>query len=283
MGDEPVEWGPERAGELAGLLAAAAPHERLTADELLGVLWEDPGVVLGTDAGDGAVAAVTRRYGDVVAGYVRLVAVHPEAQRRGLGRRLLGAAEAWLVEQGAAVAALGGEAPVYLWPGVDVTAVGMLCLAEAAGYQATGSELDMSLPTTFRAPVPEGVAVRRATSDDDVDALRDLVGRHWPGWRVELDRAVASATVHGAFDPVGAPVGFCCHSVLRTGWLGPMGTDPAVRGGGVGAALVSAVCTDLMVARHDRVEICWVGPVRFYAKLGATVSRSFRSMSRPLG
>jgi hypothetical protein len=29
-------------------------------------------------------------------------------------------------------------------------------------------------------------------------------------------------------------------------------------------------------------EVSWVGPVRFYAKAGASVSRSFRSYRKPL-
>jgi hypothetical protein len=50
----------------------------------------------------------------------------------------------------------------------------------------------------------------------------------------------------------------------------------------VGAALVGAVCLDLMVAGHDQVEIAWVGPVRFYAKLGAEVSQVFRTYTKAL-
>jgi hypothetical protein len=55
-----------------------------------------------------------------------------------------------------------------------------------------------------------------------------------------------------------------------------MGTDPGLRQGGVGSALLGQVCRDLQVAEYDTTEICWVGPVRFYAKNGATVSRVFR-------
>jgi hypothetical protein len=41
--------------------------------------------------------------------------------------------------------------------------------------------------------------------------------------------------------------------------------------------LLSELCRDLMVARFQMAEISWVGPVRFYAKAGAAVSRSFRT------
>ena len=278
-----MAWGPERAGELASLLAEAMPDEHLSVDELLGVLWDDPGTVLAPEAGDAVVATVVRRHGELAVGHVRLLAVAPGAQRRGVGRQLLDAAEAGFRDEGAAVAVLGAEAPIYLWPGVDVTAVPALCLFEAAGYRTTGTEVNLVLPSSFRAPTPEGVLIRRAIGDADVAAVRDLVGQAWPSWSVELDRAIDAATAFVAVDAATEdPVGFCCHSVLRTGWLGPMGTRPVRQGAGVGAALVSAVCADLMVARRDRVEIAWVGPVRFYAKLGATHGRSFRTMSRSL-
>jgi len=67
-----------------------------------------------------------------------------------------------------------------------------------------------------------------------------------------------------------------CHSVSRAGWVGPMATDPAWRGRGVGSAALGAICADLMAAGATSAEICWVGPVRFYAAAGATVSRAFR-------
>ena len=73
--------------------------------------------------------------------------------------------------------------------------------------------------------------------------------------------------------------GFGCHSVNRLGWLGPMGTDPVQRHGGIGTALLSAIATDLQAAGLSTVEVAWVGPVGFYANAaGATVSRTFRSL-----
>lgn len=281
-------WGPERVADLADLVTAAAPGERLTADELLACCWEDPGLVLGT-AGDpdGAAAAVVRPAGDVAIGFVRLLVVHPGRRRVGLGRRLLAAAEDWLFDQGVAEVRLGGSAPFYLWPGVDVQALAMLCLAEAAGYEATGAELDLSMPTTFRAPVPEGVEVRRVLDDADVVAVRALVERQWPWWWPETARGIDGAGCFGAFGPTAgdagadpAAIGFACHSVNRAAWLGPMGVDPAARGHGTGHALLGAVAQDLMVAGWRDLEVAWIGPVRFYAAAGASVSRVFRTYRR---
>jgi hypothetical protein len=42
------------------------------------------------------------------------------------------------------------------------------------------------------------------------------------------------------------------------------------------------VCTDLQVAGLAATEISWVGPVGFYARLGAEVSRVFRTLERRL-
>jgi hypothetical protein len=60
-----------------------------------------------------------------------------------------------------------------------------------------------------------------------------------------------------------------------------MGTDSARRGRDVGHAMLSALCIDLMTANFRDAEISWVGPVRFYAKAGARVSRMFRLYRKP--
>jgi mycothiol synthase len=293
----PGQWAPDRLDDLVALWNVAAPDEPLTADELGGVCFDDAGVVLASPNGQAAVAAVVRTHPsdgpgpDVVVGHIRVVMVHPDARRQGMGSRLVTAAEQWMATHGASVSVLGAEAPIYLWPGVDAANGPAQCLAEAAGYSVTGSELNMALPSTFRCPAPAGVVIRRLADDGDVAAMRALVASTWPEWLVEFDLGVAAACVHGAFvDPAttadqaaSVPLGFCAHSVLRTGWLGPMGTDPAHQGGGVGSALVAAVAADAMVAGLADVVISWVGPVRFYAKLGARPQRSFRSYAKVLG
>jgi GNAT superfamily N-acetyltransferase len=277
-----TELARSEVGDLFALVDEALPRERLTADELLTGCFDDPGVVLWLPDGSGAVSAVTRSYGEFTLGWIRLIAVAPDARRHGRGRALLAAAEDWAYAQGASEMHLGESAPFYFWPGVPGDAMEMLCLAEAARYDPAGGELNMSIPTTFRAPIPDGVVMRRVVDDADAAVVAAFTESHWPHWVAELRRGIEQGGCHAAFDQHDrAVLGFACHSVNRAGWVGPMGTDSARRGRGVGHALLSALCVDLMTANYRDAEISWVGPVRFYAKAGARVSRMFRLYRKP--
>ena len=274
------EWARDQAARLTALVGDCLPTEHLTTDELVGCCWDDPGVVLALEDGSAAVAAVAR--GD--AGVIRLLAVAPHVRRLGHGRALIAAAEDWARAAGCRTMLPGPSAPFYLWPGVDVRWTPALALFEAAGYRAAGAELNMSCPTSFRAEPPAGIGVDRVIEDSDADAVVAFCARTYPHWVAELERGIEHAACLLARDAVtGQVAGFCCHSVNRAGWVGPMATDPARQGGGVGAALLSAACRDLRAAGHADAEIAWVGPVAFYAKAaGATVSRVFRTFVKPL-
>src|SRR4051812_43339391 len=88
-------WARERASHLASLVDRALPDERLTADELGFCCWNDGGAVLGLPSGDGAVAVSVADEGPRRIGFVKLVVVDPDAQRRGHGRALVEAAQKW--------------------------------------------------------------------------------------------------------------------------------------------------------------------------------------------
>jgi GNAT superfamily N-acetyltransferase len=297
---------PARAADVAALCDVALPGENLTEDDLSACLWEggagDPFVVLGSSDGAGVAAGVVHDVRGLGGGgrriaFVQLVAVRPEARRQGLGRALVESLSAWAFdEQACEAVAVGGAAPFYLWPAVDVHATAALCLFESLGFVPRGCELNMSFSTRHRAAPPAGITLRRALEEDDVAAGLAVVGIHWPNWVAECRRAIDHGSCHLAWAAPDADadadaaddgggggdrvVGFGCHSVNRLGWLGPMGTDPVQRHGGVGNALLSAIATDLMAAGLSTVEVAWVGPVGFYANAaGATVSRTFRSLS----
>ena len=271
------EWSPERAPELSDLLHDVMSSEGLSADELQNVCWDDPGsVVLGSADGSSAVAGVLRETGPTTTGFVRLIAVHPGRRRTGEAASLLKAMEELLVGGGAQRFQLGGESPRFLWPGIDIRWTAAQCLAESAGYSAVGAELNMSCATTFRAPEPDGIEVRRIIDEHDAGAAVALAEVAYPWWVDELARGIEQGGAFGAFESESMR-GFAAHSVNRDGWVGPMATDPEVQSRGIGAALLSELCRDLMVAGRSDAEICWVGPVSFYSKTaGAAVSRVFR-------
>ncbi|MEI7592123.1 MAG: GNAT family N-acetyltransferase [Actinomycetes bacterium] len=273
-------WGPDRAGDLAALCATAMTDEALSVDELTACCWDDPGLVLATDDGSGTIVAVTRQWGDAVVAFIKLLVVHPNAQRTGIGRALLSAAEDWAWKSGASEMHLGGSAPFYLWPGVDMDALAMLCLAESAGYEPTGAAINMSVPVTFRAPVPAGVEVRRVLDDDQVAGVEALVGPNWPSWLDETRRAIEQGTCLATFDASGTVTAFACHSVNRARWFGPTGTAPDRRHEGAGLALLGEVAKDLMAAGYRDIEICWIGPIGFYVAAGGSVSRVYRTLRR---
>lgn len=277
-------WPRERASQLATLVERALPDEGLTKGELAFCCWTDDSAVLALPAGDGAVAVAVTKEGDRRIGYVRLIVVEPAAQRGGHGRSLLTAAHEWAFDRGAEEIRVGASAPFYLWPGCDFAHLGALCLFESFGYWTVGAELNMSCSTRHRAEPPPGARVVRVADPDDVDSVLALVRREWPNWETETARGIELGTCFAAIDEDDPEIalGYASHSVNRRGWVGPMATDTRRQHGGVGSALLGALCEDMQDRDLDRAEIAWVGPVRFYAKAAnASVSRVFRSLTLP--
>jgi len=244
--------------------------------------WDDPdpAIVLGT--ADAVGAAVIRTVAGRSIGHVRLVVVADPHRRTGLGRAMVETLEDWLACRGADEVQVGGEAPFYLWPGIDIRLTPALCLFEAVGYRERGSVCNLSCPSSFRSEVPAGVAVRRVLTADDAAQVTDVVERTWPWWSAEVARGIEHGACLAAWrgDEV---LGLGCHSVSRGGWIGPLATVPAAEGGGIGRAVLGRLCADIAVAGYRRAEIAWVGPIGFYARAAdAHVSRVFQSRSRRL-
>jgi GNAT superfamily N-acetyltransferase len=289
------QWGAERIEELTALVAVSAPDEDLTADELLTALYDQPGVVFGHDDGSGVVAVgVGRDPSGTLVASLRIVAVHPERRGAGVGAALLGAAEAWAVERGAARIELGGLLPFPLWPGVDPES-GLVGLARSHGYVDGGELRAFVVPSSFRSSPPEGVTVRRAVRDEDVTAVTLAVASYWSRRSDEVARALDHGTCHVAFttspvDPEGRQgevVGIGCHSITRATWVGPLVVRVDDRRRGIGHALLGQICRDLMIADFPVVEVPGVGEgdaaaEAFLVAAGATVRRSYRTLAKPL-
>ena len=259
---------------LAALCTAAMPEENLTVDELEHLCFgaNEPG---GPDEifGDerGAVVMQTQRFGEHVAAWLVLVAVHPEEQSNGRGKELVSAVIERAREIGAHDLLLASAIPRYLWPGVDTANTRAGMLLESLGFARDWVGTNMTIDSSFRRDPPAGVTVERETGS----GAHDFATVAFPHWVPELDRAVALGTAFAARDAGGATIGFACHSVNRASWIGPMATDPTLQHSGVGSAVLAGVCADLERRGFATGEISWASNLRFYGKCGARVSRVF--------
>ena len=282
----------------------AAPLDPLSPALFHEKVWGEPvGAALAAVEGGAVVGlgvGVLWPVADETRGSVRLLAVAPEVRRGGVGSALLAALEDDLVGRGATSLRIGEAAPNYLTPGIDVRYDAGLAFAAARGYETTGEAVNLGVdlardPWAGRGGEPWqtdadearlaglGVEVRRATAADR-PALGRLLDANWPAWHAEADRALAAAppplwlALQG-----GAVLGFAAYDAnnVGTGWFGPMGTDPAARGLGVGAVLLRRCLADLARAGRGRATIAWAAALPFYERAcGASVARRFRRVER---
>jgi GNAT superfamily N-acetyltransferase len=228
-------------------------------------------------------------------GHVNLFAVDPAARRRGVGTALLADLEARLFDAGAATVTLGGATPVFAWPGVDLRYTAACCLAEARGYEQSSQAVNMVVDLAAAEAAGllataqdeerlagEGITVRRLVEADREPITPWLAA--WGGtWGREvlctLGRKDAGSHVAVLGDGTAEAryVGFASHGVNRAGWFGPMGTDGTQRKSGIGKVLLKRCLADVYAAGLATSDICWVGPVAFYARtVDAHIDRVFR-------
>jgi predicted N-acetyltransferase YhbS len=300
-----LRWEPDAAAlvDLLWPTAFTAPGDPAeAARETEPETEPEPAYALVAEA-DGAVAGfVLGSLGPVPAdpagarrGHVNMLAVDAAVRRRGIGGALLAELEERLFAAGAAVVMLGGATPTFAWPGVDVRYTAAACLAEAKGYApaTTGVNMTVELEIAeangrlataadeerFKA---EGITVRRLVEADREPITPWLTA--WGGtWSREtlstLGRPDAGTYIavlrDGAADA--EYVGFASYGVNRAGWFGPMGTGGPLRKLGIGGVLLRRCLSDLRAAGHTGAQICWVGPIAFYARtVDAYVERVFR-------
>jgi GNAT superfamily N-acetyltransferase len=229
---------------------------------------------------------------------IRVLAVVPEARRRGAGGALLAACEAAARAAGQTALRTLDQPGNYLAPGIDernALAIGWL---ERRGWRRLDEpRLNVQIdvrdnPRVSAARAGElaaaaagrGYQVRRARRDER--GLLDAVAAEFGGaWPFELARALAldPPGVHVAVQD-GAYCAFAAHDGNNRGlgWFGPAGTWPAHRGRGLGEALLLACLVDV-AAHHARCEVAWIGPRPFYDKVaGIAADRRFVVLTRAL-
>jgi len=276
----------------------AAPYDPMSAQLLAEKIWGDP------DFSEDLTRAVDRE-GRLVAlgmgvfrasaamGYVKLLAVDPDWRRRRIGGELLAQMETLLAQRGAEEIRIAESAPNYLVPGVDQRLPQAISFFQRHGYEPFAEAHNLAVDLTAEAydsrPAQQdllarGIEVRRATSGDR-PALATFLATHWPAWRAEVGCAYANdpISLHLAWLD-GRLIGFAAYhgNNVGTGWFGPMGTDPAYRGRGVGAVLLRRCLGDLKRQGLARATIPWAAHIGFYEQhAGARRSRTFQRLRKP--
>jgi mycothiol synthase len=270
--------------------ASLAPADSSDEPGLRRLLWRDPNssaslqlrAMAGSDLVGCIFGSVTNYGSDgVPSGFVKLVAVRPDARRRGVGSLLLAELERNLAAIGAGSVWAGGSQPRYWWAGVDQQHTDACGFFAAAGFgdieHVSNMLVDLSGPQAARVLPAAAVVPRRLTSDEWPQFktwLEDSWGRAWQEEvELTLDREPVScfvASEHGSY------MGFAAYDTNRLGWFGPMGSSPESRGRGVGHLLLSRCLNDFTSKGRSECEISWIGPEDFYRRtVGAVLGRRF--------
>jgi predicted N-acetyltransferase YhbS len=301
----PERWSISEISEVANLLNRASPEDRFDLQSIREAVADDPDfdpslLLCVREEGKivGAIAAEVRRSRreppDAPVGYVKLLAVTPEWQRRRIGSALLEAVERQFIDAGVTRSRIFADAPTYLRPGVDFRLTAFVCFLLRHGYESSRNAVNMdvdlakaNLDTTVDEArlLRDGIEVRRLAASD-TESLSAYLESDWGwSWHSEVARTLGRDPIstHLAWKE-GRIVGFSSHNVAGPGQFGPMGVHPDLRRSGIGAVLLRRCLADLHAEGRSHAYIQWVGPIGFYARhVGATLSRCFLQFERELG
>jgi predicted N-acetyltransferase YhbS len=220
-------------------------------------------------------------------GYVKLMAVNPSCQRKGIARSMYELLEKELRLRKVDVMRLGDVPMNYFMPGIDPRYTPALCFAMRLGFNRFTDTANLSVDLLARywsdekkikELATDGIEVLRAREEDKKE-LMGFVAEEWKLWQYELEMAYKTEPIAIHIAKMNGKIkAFSAHSANNKGmsWFGPMGTHPDLRGKGIGKILLFACLADLKNLGFHQAIIPWVGPIDFYSHhAGALVDRVF--------
>ncbi len=235
----------------------------------------------------GYIAGVTREIRGEKIGYVKLMVVAQPYRRQGYGTELYLALEKKLKELGMEKVRVYDVPFNYFMPGIDPRYTPALAFFETMGFERFGDTSNLTVDLQNQSfdtqeeekqLLGQGIEIRRANYEDR-DALLEFIREHFDLWRYEVLNAYNSLpiAIHIAIHQ-GKIKAFSAHNGnnFGTGWFGPMGTHPDLRGKGIGGILLKRCLQDMKDWGLEKSIIPWVGPIRFYSYyVNAVVERVF--------
>jgi len=220
-------------------------------------------------------------------GYIKLMAIDKGYRRQGIATTLYQKLEAFFKQQQVEVVRIY-DVPLNYWmPGIDPRYTPALCWAMRKGFKRFGDTANLQVDlsknnweTTANEEklAKDGIEVRRAHPEDK-QAVLDFIQAEWALWSHEVEMAFQDTppSIHIALTNSKVKA-FSAHNANNkgSGWFGPMGTHPDLRGKGMGATLLKRCLNDMKQMGFTHATIPWVGPIDFYAcHAGAMVERVF--------
>ncbi len=220
-------------------------------------------------------------------GYVKLMAVDSQHRRKGIASELYHHLEAFFDNAGCKYLRIMDVPMNYFMPGIDPRYTPAICFAEKSGFTRFAESCNMSVDlktsewnTTAEEKQlsDQNISIQRAT-EEDLNEILEFLKSEWELWQYEITMAMKNAPIcvfiarqNGKVKAFAAYNG----NNIGTGWFGPMGTHPDLRGKGIGRILLYRCLKDMKNAGLTESTIPWVAPVCFYAHHAhAEVTRTF--------
>ena len=127
-------------------------------------------------------------------------------------------------------------------------------------------------PATFQAAEVAGAAVRKPIGPEHAAVTRWVATRFGSGWASEVQVALTNRPVTcwiASRDT--SLLGFACFDATARGFFGPIGIDAAVRGQGIGAALLRACLLDMRSFGYGYAIAGGVGAPGFFQRVAGAV------------
>ena len=228
-------------------------------------------------------------------GYIKLFATDVTKRRQGLATRLFKNIEAQMKSQGVPTIRLLDSNPNYFQPGIDPRYTEAIAFAERNGFKrfADTSNLEVDLKNQDfdtsadeQQLAGENIFIRRATPAD-WQLVEHLIVNQFKAWLPEIQTTYNNnpISLHIA-EYNGKIEAFSAYDSnnLNTGWFGPMGTNPILRGKGIGGILLKRCLADMKKQGHNVSIIPWVGPIPFYLHYAnAKLTRVFWRYEKSVG
>jgi GNAT superfamily N-acetyltransferase len=243
----------------------------------------------------------------ITLGWVSAIAVHPSAQRQGVGHELLTWAENWLKEKGCTRVRIGGNVRPFL-PGLPYVMRNNLAFFKKHNYQPPPDqpcEYDIARSLKDYQPIylQPSHADLSSLQPGEEGLLLDFLQREYPGrWEFEAREFVQNGgrasdflllRVHGEVHGFSRltlpdserPIERFYPQRLPQPWgqYGPLGLSQAVRRQGLGGYLIDAAALHLKSLGVDGCVIDWTSLVNLYGKFGFKIYNQYISLFKMIG